>query len=52
MDYDGKIIFPIEAPLIMEFCTYVIYLPSASTSHVDKFASTSRSKLWALFANN
>jgi hypothetical protein len=27
-------------------------LPSASTSHVDKFASTSRSELWALFANN
>jgi hypothetical protein len=27
-------------------------LPSASTSHVDKFASTSCSKLRALFANN
>ncbi len=52
MDYDGKIIFSIEAPLIMEFCTYVFYLPSASTSHVDKFASTSCSKLRALFANN
>jgi hypothetical protein len=52
MDYDGEIIFPTKAPLTMEFCASAFYLPSTSTSHANNFASISRSKLWALFAND
>jgi hypothetical protein len=49
MDPDGKII---KVPLIMEFCAFTFNLPSTSTSHVDNFASTSCSKLWAMLAKN